>query len=174
MHSVELSGPPVSRCLLPSLGQESFQPLFLQISLLPLTLSLFVWDPYNVNCVLIDRSFKLFSLFKILLLLFLGKLYYFVLQITDFLCFIQQALESLQCIFSAVTLYCGGSIQLVYMSFSERTDAYIAIDSLPEWEEVRSGSSNAAILNCLQGLTFRKVNQLANYASTYLMFPLGN
>lgn len=47
------------------------------------------------------------------------------------------------------------------MSFSERTDAYIAIDSLPEWEEVRSGSSNAATLNCLQGLTFRKVNQLA-------------
>lgn len=131
-----------------------------------------------VYLILSHRPRKLFSLFKILFfffLLFLGEFHYLILPITDsFFASYSLLLNPYSVIFGAVTLCCGGAIQLVCRSFSEVTDPYVAVDSLPQREGVSSGSSYSAILNCLQDLTFRKVSQLAKLWMKCLIFLLGN
>ena len=101
----------------------------------------------------------------------LGELYYLVLQITNpFFAPSSLLLNPCGIFFSAATLYSGGLSQLVCRSFSEGIDQYVAVASLPQWEEVSLGSSYFAVLNCLQGLTVRNVSLLAKLQIRCLLF----
>ena len=67
----------------------------------------------------------------------LGELYYLVLQITNpFFAPSSLLLNPCGIFFGAATLYSGGLSQLVCRSFSEGIDQYVAVASLPQWEEV--------------------------------------
>ena len=104
----------------------------------------------------------------------LGEFYYLVLQITNsFFASSSLLLNPCGIFFSTVTLCSGGLTQLACRSFSERIDQYVAVASLLQWEEVSLGSSYFNIMNCLQGLTVRKVNLLAKLQIKYLLFLIG-
>ena len=97
--------------LFPSTDQGGFQPLFLQVTFLPLSLPLLLQAPLymNIFCLMLSqRSLSLSSL-KFLfffLLLCLGESYWFVFQLADSCsCLIQSPVEFLQCIFSSVIAY---------------------------------------------------------------------
>ena len=87
---LKLSGFPKPGWLFPSSYYGSFQPLLFQMIFLTLYLSLLLWNPYNVNNMLLDVVIQLckgiFTSFNsfFTLLLCLGEFHCFVFQLTDF------------------------------------------------------------------------------------------
>lgn len=52
------------------------------------------------------------------------------------------------------TVYCEGTVQLAFRSFSERIVPYVVVDSVCSWEELSSGSSCTTNLDRGPGLIF--------------------